>query len=279
MEYFSNDQINKKIDIELKKKELEKKYEATFFINDSNISPELEDEWVNHIEQFEQQFEKKDTISVWEYLGKPAFIKADEIAPEKIADALNRLLEFMSENQIELDTLCPVDDKVLYQFITDELFFCEIDNIRIKDMNTCFIYEEFHPNAEYDIRSAYEYFFKCIMSKMKNIGGEGYDLLNIDTDNYKNSEGIVLDKNEVIKKINTLLDSFDYFEFITNEIKDITINPDITDAKLNFEIEYKGRFKNSLEYIVFDGKGHFRLKPSEYGGWDIYNINMPGFII
>jgi hypothetical protein len=279
MENFSNDELDKKIDIELRKKEFEKKYGASFSPTNNNISPELENEWLNYIEQFEQQFEKKETIAVWDYLGKPVFRKVSEIDSEAISGELDYLMNYMNDHQIVLYTLCQVDEKELYRFITEELFIHEIDNIRIKGMNTSFIYEEFYPNAEYDIRSAYDYFFRSTMAKRQKVGGEGYDMLFIDVKNYKDQNGNKLDKEMVSKAINTFLDSFDYFEFITNEIISVDINEDKTDAKLNFEIEYKGRFNQSAEFMLLKGNGCFQIKPSDYGGWDIYNIRMPGLKI
>lgn len=279
MENFSNDEINKKIDLELRKKELEEKYGSSFSQTDSNIPPELENAWLDHIEQFEQQFEKRETITVWDYLGKPAYKKKSKMEPEDISEELDRLINYMNNSNIVLDTLCQVDDSELYRFITEELFLYEMDNIRIKGMNTCFIYEEFHPNAEYDIRQAFDYFFRMTMAKAPNYGGEGYDLLYIDKNNFKNAKGEILDKNELIKTINTFLDSFDYFEITSNAIKDITINEDKTDAKLTLEIDYKGRFNNSPEFIPYKGNGYFQLKPCEYGGWNIYLIDMPGLKI
>ncbi len=279
MENFSDDEINKKIDIELRKKELEKKYGASFSKPDSTLSPKLEEEWLNHIEQFEQQFKKRETITVWDYLEKPDYKKVSEIEPDDICSELDRLMNFMNERNIVLDTLCPVDDAELYRFIIEELFFYEMDNIRIKGMNTCFIYEDFHPNAEYDIRQAYDYFFRSTMAKRENVGGEGYDLLYVDKNNYRNAKGEILDKNELIKTINTFLESFDYFDFITNEIEDVAFNENKTDAMLTFEIEYKGCFNNSPEFITYKGKGYFKFKPCEYGGWDIYHISMPGLKI
>jgi hypothetical protein len=278
MDSFSNDHYDKKIDIELKKKELAEKYGA-YFGQTNNISPELESEWLNHIDQFEQQFNKAQKITVWEYLGRPTYRKAIDIESEKISDELQRLMDYMNEHNIVLDTLCQVDEKELYRFITEELFFHEIDNIHIWGMMSCFTYEEFHPNAEYDIRQSYDYFFRMTLAKMENIGGSGYDLLYVDTDNYTDSKGKKLDKEKVIKSINTFLDSFDYFEVTSNKIKNIVINRDKTDATLSFEIEYKGCFNNSPEFIVYNGNGTFQLKPSEYGGWDIYYINLPGLQI
>jgi len=279
MEDFSKGQFDKKIDIGLKKKELEKKYGAYFSQTSNNISPELEGEWLNQIGQFEQQFEKNETTTVWDYLGKPAYRKASEIKSVEISEELNNLMDNMNQQHIVLDTLCHVDERELYRFITEELFLHEIENIRINGMDTCFIYEDFYPNAEYDIRQLYDYFFRMTMAKMENIGGEGYDLLYINTSDYEDANGKNLDKNEVVKSINTFLDSFDYFEFISNEIENISINEDKTDAKLIFKIMYKGCFNNSPEFMDYKGKGYLKLKPSEYGGWDIYHINLPGMKI
>ena len=52
----SDEYYNKKIDTELKKKELEEKY-GMHFSENGNVQPELESEWLNSIEAFEEQYE------------------------------------------------------------------------------------------------------------------------------------------------------------------------------------------------------------------------------
>ncbi|MEN8122189.1 MAG: hypothetical protein ABFS35_17720 [Bacteroidota bacterium] len=278
MNNSKNEDYNQKIDNELKKKEIEKKYGAHFSKN-SNISPELEKEWLNYIEEFEQQFNNCESISVWQHIGKPSFKKVNELGTNEITIELQKLYDIMNKNNIHLDTLCEVDDIELYRFITEELFVYEIDNVRIEGMSSIFTYEEFHPNAKYDIQQAYDYFFRMTMAKMENIGGDGYDLLYIDTKNYQNSKKEKLDEKFVIKKINNFLDSFDYFEIISNEIDEIVINKDKTDARLTCNIHFIGCFNNTPETITYKGIGAFLLKPSEYGGWDIFHIDMPGLKI
>jgi hypothetical protein len=278
MENYSNDNFNKKIDIESKKKELEKKY-GTQFCQFSDISPELESEWLSQIEQFEEQYSNNEKTTVWEYIEKPSYKKINEIESEDLEEELTKLMDYMNNHGIALDILCDVEDKEIYRFITEELFFHKIDNVHIEGMMNCFTYEEFHPNAEFDIRSAFEYFFDTTMSKTENIGSDGFDLLYVDTDNYKRLNGEQVAKSEVLKSINQFLKSFDYFEIISNEIKNVFINQDKTDAKLTFEIKYKGCFAKSAESVNFEGSGYFKLKPSQFGGWDIYHINLPGLKI
>jgi hypothetical protein len=146
-------------------------------------------------------------------------------------------------------------------------------------MMTGFIYEEFYPNAEMDIKDAYEYFFRITMGKMRNIKGEGYDLLYIDTDNYQDVLGRRLEKKVVECRINTFLDSFDYFEIVSERINEISINKDETKASLRYEVEYRAGFNDCPEEVIFKGDGLFRLKPGKYVAWDVYHISMPGFEI
>jgi hypothetical protein len=274
----SDDYYNKKIDNGLKKKELEEKYGANFS-DGSKLDPELESEWLKNIEEFENQFHSAKRTTLWDFIGKPEFKKIDALKVNEITTELARLYDILKNNNIALDTLCDVADSELYRFITEELFIHEIDDMRVHGMTSHFTYEEFHPNAELDIEQAIDYFFSMSMGKAENIGGEGYDLLYIDTDNYKNAEGEPIPKQQVVKNINTFLDAFDTFEIITNETKTINLNNEKTDAKVDFHIFFKGIFTNSSDILDYEGDGCFKLKPSEYGGWSIYHINLPGLKI
>jgi hypothetical protein len=273
-----DDYYNKKIENGLKKKELEEKYGAHF--SEFNESPpEIEGQWLNSIDEFEKQHSNAKTTSVWEYMDKPHYQRIDELKPHEISHELKRLFELMRKNNIVLDTLCKVEDSELYRFITEELFQQEMDDIRIPGMMSCFTYEEFHPNAKLDIEQAIDYFFRMTMGKMENIGGKGYDMLYVDTDHYKDSVGNKIDKQKVVDCINNFLDAFDLFEIVTYGEKTFEINQEETDAKVTFTIHFKGLFENSSETYNYSGDGCFKLKPGEYGGWEMYHIDLPGLII
>lgn len=192
---------------------------------------------------------------------------------------LNELFDLLDKNNISLDTICDVEEKELYRFITDELFEHEMDDMRIPGMTSCFIYEEFHPNAKNEIERAIDYFFRMTMAKMKNIGGEGYDLLYIDEQNFCDIDGNTIDKEKVIKSINTFLDSFDSLSIVTYDVKSLAINKEEEDACVDFHICYRGVFDGTAQYVEYKGDGSFKLHPSEYGGWSIYQIDMPGLKI
>ena len=274
----ADDYYDKKINNELKKKELKEKYGA-HFSEYSELPPEMENQWLNSIDEFEKQFDNAKTITVWEYMDKPSFKTKDELKPHEISNELERLFELMGESNIALSTLCEVEDAELYRFITEELFQHEMDDIRIPGMMSCFTYEEFHPNAKFDIEQAIDYFFRMTMGKMKNIGGTGYDMLYVDIENHRDSNGNKIDKQKIIDSINNFLDSFDSFKIVTYDEKNFEINQEKTDAKVTFTIHFRGLYENISETYDFRGDGCFKLKPSEYGGWEMYHIDLPGLII
>ena len=60
-----DDYYDKKINNELKKKELEEKYGA-HFSDFKELPPEIENQWFNSVEEFEKQFDNAKRITVWE---------------------------------------------------------------------------------------------------------------------------------------------------------------------------------------------------------------------
>lgn len=278
MKNKQKDDDDKRIENGQKKKELEDKYGAVFS-DHTDLPLDLENAWLKNVEAFEESFANAKTTTVFDFIGQPEFIKLSELNDQEISKELDRILDLMQDRGVSLDTICEVDKKELYRFITEELMMHEMDDINIPGMMTCFTYEEFHPNAKLDIEQALEYFFGFTMKKVENIGGEGYDLLYIDTENYLNSEGLPLDQIYVENAINHFLKSFDSYEFITNETKEIYINQEETDAIVNVDIAYRALYNSGRESNEYRGTAVFKLKPSEYGGWSIYNFNMPGLVL
>ena len=116
------------------------------------LDPELENQWLNHVYAFEQQFKNARTISVYDYLGKPSFKPCETLSPAEIGEELKRIQVIMEHKDVVLDCICDYDDALIYKFITEELFAKEMDDMHVPGMVTHYIYEEFHPNHAYDLR-------------------------------------------------------------------------------------------------------------------------------
>ncbi len=135
---------------------------------DISLNPEIEHAFLNHIIEFEKQFEMHKTISVFDKIGQPQHFKnVRDIPDADIEDEWNKLLEYMRGHGVDLTACSPkISDRELYRFTTEELFKHELDDMHIPGMMSGFIYDEFYPDYEYDnTRYAVEDCIKPILCK------------------------------------------------------------------------------------------------------------------
>lgn len=128
---------------------------ADFYTPDkenTELNPEMENEFLNNIIEFEKQFQLRKTVSVYNKIDKPQQFKpVREITDDDIEEEWNMLLEYMQQYGVDLSANSPkVTARELYRFTTEELFKYETDDINIPGMMSGFIYDEFYPDYEYD---------------------------------------------------------------------------------------------------------------------------------
>jgi len=123
-----------------KRKELEKKYGMQSSHSDSETEPEIEGEFLDYVEEFEQQYQSAKRTRVREMAGRPDVKPLTELTPEELDSALFLLLKRLEAHSIEVDFLCEVEPAEQYRFLTEELLNEEMDDIRIAGMTSDFIY-------------------------------------------------------------------------------------------------------------------------------------------
>lgn len=106
------------------------------------LSPAMENVWLNSILEFEKRLKATPAVSVFKYLGMPRFKKLDAMRLEDVGRETWRLLALMRSRNVVLDVLKPIGDLELYRFITEDLFNREV--IVVPDSNVIlhFVYEE-----------------------------------------------------------------------------------------------------------------------------------------
>lgn len=235
---------------------------------DENLPPELEREWLDYIQQFEEELAKRKRILVYNLIGRPNYRLVNNIPDSEINEELNKVRDILHRNAITVDTICPVDDRELYRFITDELFREETNDMHIEGMTTCFIYEEYHPNHDYDIRSRCTEFVHHILDKKKEWAPDYLGLAKLlDTKAGK------LTNREVIEKIAHFRDSFSRFVILDFKITEVRIQQETAEAECN--IYYSGSVEGADETMNFSGDGNFSLVYSSKL-WVISKIDIPG---
>ncbi len=254
---------------EIEKLKLTGQYGAKFSEN-SDLPPEIESEWLNHIKKFEEQFENAEYIKVAERLGNPHYPPVEELNDDQIEEKLEEVEKLMAENGIYLDAICDVEPAEMYRFIIEELFEHEMDDIKIEGMNTNFIYEEFHPNDKLDIERSVNDFIQEMLSD------DFRDYLELHlSDRCKTIENKVISKEEVNEKALKFGDIFDHFNIETLADFHFDIADDNNSAAVQFIIDYEAvSGKKATSYI---GEGRAEMLRGDLGYWNIVTLSIPGF--
>jgi len=120
--------------------------------DNSELPPEIENQFLNNVMAFEKQFEECKTIKVFDKIGAPLHFKPVKEVPDcDIDEAWKELRHHMNEHGIDLDVCSPnISARELYRFTTEELFEHETDDMNLPGWSTNFIYDEFYPDPVYD---------------------------------------------------------------------------------------------------------------------------------
>lgn len=236
---------------------------------DSEIDPEVENQFLNHIIEFEKQFQQSKTITVIDKIGKPSHFKpVHEIPDDEIENAWNSLSDYLDQYNINLSACSPrVTNKELYRFTTEELFKHEVNEINIPGMMHGFIYDEFYPDYEYEnTNCAVDDCIKQVlckdpldyipMNQKDNIRLNNY--LNFSEENFK----------EIVNRFKY------YFDVIQlKEIKNIVCTFENDNCKVTGKHETLLVFEN----IPVTANGSWMVE-SKWNGdfWVIVNIQIEG---
>ncbi len=242
--------------IEFKKARLNLKTGMTFESNFmSDLPPEIENEFLDSVERFEEAWKNAKQILLFDKLKQPVFRKSEELEDREISAELKKVRKILMQHNISIDAVFYVDDRAMYEFITVELMQHMVDDIRIAEMITCYIYEEFHPNHEEDIREKTTSFVNELLNKtiMK--------YPTIHSDFIKNNEPVI-----------KFCDAFEKFTIHHFNISQLIINKKT--ALVNFEIKFTGDIDRASGNVVFNGKGKAKFK-SKFDYWELIKLELP----
>ena len=243
---------------EFKKLKLDLEYGMDFSKNTkSNLPPEIEGQFLDYVSNFEKAFQNAKPISVFEKIGCPKFKIGTTLSDEEISIELERIMDLMNQNGLALDVLANYENenRLIYNFITDELFLHEIDDISVPGMVTNFIYEDFHQNHEYDLKHATEDFLEMFFNKKSSFYD---DYHSKDASNHE--------------ELNTFRSLFKTFKIQFFELKNIAF--DEQKAKVEFNIAFWAKIKGTDAKINYSGNGSMTFE-YEYGYWYVRKVDLP----
>jgi hypothetical protein len=234
-----------------------------------SLSTDAENQWLNYIYNFEKEYKDAQRIKVLEFIGNPTYKSISEIEADEIPQELERVLGIMADNNVAIDFICDYADELKYRFITEELFECETDNMRIDGMMHCFIYEEFHPNHDYDLRRHGEDFLRWLFTKTWTEDCAKYEMTK--TIRFQDKE---YDGHGITQIILAFQDEAKKFDVKNNLITEVSFDMD----------QLKGHVKIALSYDKYWTDGSitehsgdcYLYFESEYDWWGLSGFSLPG---
>lgn len=242
-------------------------------LSDSGLPPEIEGQFLDYVQQWEDEMAKGKMILVYDLLGRPEFKKEAEIDDHDIAAELEHMMDLLHGCSLHLDTISEVADRELYRFITEELFYKETNDIKIEGMMHCYIYEEYHPNHEHDIKNRCRELIDHLINKdaeEERVPWSLADMIHFSGRDYA--------KEELNKKLMLFRDSFSSFTLHQLDFTTVSIYEDITQADVVAPIHYSGVIDGSHDTIDFEGSCRFHLQ-MDGEWWLIDSFDIPGVVV
>jgi hypothetical protein len=243
----------------------------------SAISPEIENQFLKNMIQMEESYRNADFITILEKIGNPVLKNKTELTKKQLKKEIENLLELIKNNSLHIEFLDgPYADEVVYDFLVNEFVQLTVEKEIMEGMCRNYIYEEFHPNHKVDVTKLSEQFLHAWTTKNLAV------LKNTWQETLMAPKKISYTQDELAQKINHIFDSFERFDNVQIDIKDIEFDVDNDEED---SIIGTGCTKGyiSFEGIIANGdkvdfSGNFTLYYTyEYAFWSIFYFVMPGF--
>jgi hypothetical protein len=231
---------------------------------------EIENQFLNNVYNFEREWQKGRRIKIYDRIGNPPYKKYAELDKKEIPAALENLQNILRENEIVLGTICKYDDDEIYRFITEELFSQEIDDITMEGMILHFIYEEFHPNHDYDLRTQTASFISRFLKRKWDPEYDGAKLAPAVKFNGKK-----YDRKSMSSIILAFQEAYKSFREKKLVIENVDFDLESKRGSVSFMLTYTAQPIHG-EAITFSGKSTINFV-QRWDFWCVSEIQLPGF--
>lgn len=244
------------------------KIQAEFGIeltNDEELNPIIESIWLNQILEYERSMINNKKITVGEMLNYPICKPVEEIGDDEVSVELQKIMELLRHKNIVVDSIYGIDDLEMYRFITQELFQKETDSSFPKNMIVCFVYEEFYPNDESDIKIKADEFIHALIDKEETF----IDRYFVSFDDEEKESAFQKMKRRII----LFRDAFD--ELCLEEFNITSLNIINNNAEVLFDFKLSVVPPGSKVSHLISGPGKYKFV-KESDNWILEEVFMNG---
>ncbi len=232
------------------------------------LPPALESVWLDRVRAAEAELADARRVSVSTLLGSPRFPSAARLSKRRLRAELDRVLDLLEANGIEVRTLHPLPQRDFYRWLTEELIWEPVPEHRPEGIVHRFVCDRFHANDDFDCEHTVVEFFDMLF------GGYHAMLESV----FWVPSGELVDHPPLVALIDRLCDFADSFDDMVLDdyrLDRLSIRPG-GEAELACTVRYTGYPNAGGEGIPFAGPARFRLRTDRYGYWAIRDLEIPG---
>ena len=126
--------------------------EQPFIYCSPELPPGIASEFLEHVYRFEKAWQEAKTVNIYELLGKPFYLKEEELDDEVLEQELQRILGLMQSKQMTVEAPSGKTPREVYLFITEFLFGQEIEDVQLEGLSKHFIFND--DEDEEDVKPA-----------------------------------------------------------------------------------------------------------------------------
>jgi hypothetical protein len=237
-----------------KRERLRDEYGMVADYTDPNLSPEMQNDFLDYILEFERQFENAGATTVRERIGNPSI---DELPVANVAEAVDTLLELLYAHGIIVDFLGEWSDLAAYRYLTEELLDEETWEVRIKDTFSCFCAS----TPEYDAQMWAENFAQDLFRQ----SCEDF-LASLEKQPLFDSDGRPITLDAFARKLDEVWALLPAETAIAFDPQETEVSEEEARVLAHIRWRQGGERKET--------RTTFRLQPSPYTGWDVVQTSL-----
>lgn len=221
------------------------------------LPPEIEGAFLDGLMKFEKMYRNAKRITIFKKIGEPRIKSSSFFSDDAIDAELKKLVKKLNKGGISFRTQYEYDSRLIYDFIKNELFFKEVDDLQMEGLILHFEYEDFYPNYEEELKKLTVDYLTVFFDKASDAYSKDY------ATEAKNHQ-----------EINVFRDLFESFTVVDLKILDINFYRKNKCPKVHFTINYKAKITGSKLMINYHGKGFITFKSNDFN-WKIRKVSLP----
>ncbi len=260
-------------DYELENELMQMKMQASFggqvyFPEDYPIPPDLKFELLQTVYDFEEAYRNcvDDLVPVYERIGNPYFVSAAHLTSEGIDHELRRLRRIMFDNHVIFEHEFDYDRRILYKFLTEELFNIKMENLELKGFYKHFLYEHFYPNLREDLKKQTHVFLNNLFAKKNDVAFSEFNHEIFTGGDWISCE-------EACEKIDEYISQYD--RTLLEQVGEMDVQLLTGRAEIRFDISFKA-IRDIQEPIQIQGAARLGFSNVIHDLWLIDSISLPG---